>query len=50
MLHSHMHVLSRMHGETNLLLKAGGADMAVPGLVAAMRALGLLGKLVILPL
>ena len=51
MLHSHMrHFLSDIHGETNLLLKAVGADLAVPGLIAGMRALGLLGKLVILSL
>ena len=39
-----------VHGETNCLLKAIKADLAVPELVAGCRALGLVCKLVISPL
>eukprot|EP00117_Sycon_ciliatum_P042750 scpid79032/ scgid31058/ len=42
--------LSDVHGDTNRLLKAVQADLSVPELVAACRALDLICKLVISPL
>ena len=45
-----LHFLKEVHGESNLLLKAVGADLSVPDLVAGTRALGLLSKLVVMPL
>ena len=45
-----MHFLQDVHGETNLLLRAVNADLAVDDLVAAARALGIFSKLVVTPL
>ena len=47
---SMLHFLKNVHGETNQLLKAVRADLEVADLVAGVRALGIVNKLLVAPL